>query len=315
MVMKKQGVFVMKKIAFLGIAALTAFVLVFATCSNGSTSKDPDPEDIIEMVKITGGTFTMGYDITLTLGNPNREKPPHSVTVGNFYIGKYVVTQKEWATVMGTTITQQPGFSDGYPMGDKFPMYFVSWYDAVEFCNKLSEMEGFDPVYTINKTSVDSNNTNTDAQDPFKWTVSMNITANGYRLPTEAEWEYACRAGTTKLYSVPAPSGADTISEAEANFNSSDIVMVGTYNPNAWGLYDMHGNVLEWCWDWFDELYYSSSPTNKPLGPTTGAQRITRGGKYNHDLMDNLRSSYRERTRPGNNNYEDLGFRVVRSIP
>ena len=136
--------------------------------------------------------------------------------------------------------------------------------------------------------------------------MSWNRSANGYRLPTEAEWEYAARAGTTSAYSF-----GSTITTSQANFNNNvgRTTRVGSFAPNAWGLYDMHGNVREWCWDWFG-TYPSSSETD-PVGPSTGADRVLRGGSW-FDTAAITRSAFRSNNTPIDRNFI-IGFRVVRS--
>ncbi|MCL2805458.1 MAG: SUMF1/EgtB/PvdO family nonheme iron enzyme [Treponema sp.] len=167
------------------------------------------------MVRINGGTFTMGSPANEP--GRNSDEIQRQVTVGSFFMGKYQVTQKEYQEVMGT--------NPSYFKGDNLPVENVSWFNAVEYCNKLSQREGLTPAYTINGTN-----------------VTWNINANGYRLPTEAEWEYACRAGTTTAYNTGA-----TISDSTGWYvdNSNDRSHpVGHKRANAWGLFDMHGNVL-----------------------------------------------------------------------
>jgi len=193
------------------------------------------PERVVapEMVRINGGTFMMGSPKN-EAGRYDNEVQ-HSVTVGSFYMGKYEVTQKEYQAVMGTNPS---GFK-----GDNLPVEQVSWYDAVNYCNRLSQREGLTPAYTVNGEN-----------------VTWNQNANGYRLPTEAEWEYACRAGTTTPYST-----GKSITSSQANYGDSKTTAVGSFTPNPWGLYDMHGNVWEWCWDWYDN-YVAQSREEKESG-------------------------------------------------
>jgi len=298
-----------------GITALAA-VIVFSmvACDNGSGGSKEGPggeTGLIEMVKISGGTFTMGSDGTegsQTDNNRLRELPPHAVTLSGFHIGKYTVTQAQYLAVIGT--------NPSVVQGDSLPVVNVSWYDAVEFCNSLSEMEELTPAYTIDKINADPNNTQSDGSptDELKWTVTMVSGASGYRLPTEAEWEYACRAGTTTAYNT----GNDTITQEEANYAGTGTMEVGSFAPNAWGLYDMHGNVFEWCWDYvtnnFSPNYYETAPDpdTNPQGLTSGNRRVERGGGWNTNV-DRIRSAYREAGRPQYTSYDDLGFRVVRA--
>ena len=174
---------------------------------------------------------------------------------------------------------------------DDLPVEQVSWLDAVLFCNKLSEQEKRTPFYRINGTGV---------------TIAGG---NGYRLPTEAEWEYACRAGSTTFY----PFG-DEVGElgdhAWYNGNSGRKTnSVGQNRPNAWGLYDMLGNVWEWCQDWCEVGYYRASPPADPPGPSEASSRVVRGGSWYFNPRY-CRPAYRSRSMPEFRD-SDLGFRVA----
>jgi formylglycine-generating enzyme required for sulfatase activity len=169
----------------------------------------------------------------------------------------------------------------------------VTWYDAIESCNKLSTQEGLTPVYTITGPITSA-------------TVTPNWSANGYRLPTEAQWEYACRAGTATAYNTGA-----TISDSTGWYssNSGDRThSVGEKPANAYGLYDMHGNVLEWCWDYWSGTY-DSGVQNDPTGAVYGASQVLRGGAWNSGGQD-LRSAYRYYLGP-NFRGSVIGFRLV----
>ena len=245
----------------------------------------------IEMIRINGGTFTMGSP----LDEPGRGtyEVQHQVTVSAFYMGKYEVTQKEWYGVMGSTLLQQrdkanPEWSLGEEE-DNYPMYYVSWFEAVEFCNKLSRIEALTPAYTINGEK-----------------VTWNRNANGYRLPTEAEWEFACRAGTATPYS----SGTSADSAGWYSGNSGNRPHpVGEKQANQWGLYDMHGNVTEWCWDWYGP--YPNGAETDPAGASFGSDRVIRGGSAS-GMAQSLRSARRGNAAPTGQNFE-LGFRVARN--
>ena len=316
-----------KNIAFIGIALLIAAIILSFTACN--INPDPDFESIdIEMVRIPSGTFTMGSPDTELDRNQLREGPLREVTLTGFYMSKYPVTQAQYRAVMG----RNPSFFQGNlevltgVNTDNLPVERVSWYDAVEFCNMLSELEGLTPAYIIDKNTRDTNNLNTNVNDP-KWTVTLRPGSNGYRLPTEAQWEYACRAGTT----TPFYTGA-TINTDQANFNGTRYTPdspvgvnrrrtteVGSFPANAWGLYDMHGNVYEWCWDFInndtaaDEYinFYDVAvdPIVDPTGLVSGDRRVERGGSWNHPAS-RIRSAWRERAQPQRED-NDLGFRVV----
>jgi len=189
----------------------------------------------IEMVFVKGGTFQMGCTSEQSSCVRN-EKPVHTVTVGDFYMGKYEVTQKQWRDVMGWNPSYRSKCDD-------CPVENVSWNDVQEFIKKLNKKTG-----------------------------------QHYRLPTEAEWEYAARGGNkSRGYKY---SGSNSIGEvAWYDGNSSDRThRVGTKSPNELGLYDMSGNVWEWCSDWYDKMYYEISPSINPQGPSSGKKRVLRGG-------------------------------------
>jgi uncharacterized protein YjdB len=250
---------------------------ISATCAVIVNSSESVPSNF---VYIEGGKFIMGSPSD----EPNRyyeEGPQHQVTVSAFYMGKYEVTQAEYESVMGT--------NPSYYKGSNLPVGYVSWYDAVEYCNRLSQREGLTLVY---QGSGDN--------------ITCNWSANGYRLPTEAEWEYACRAGTTTAYNTGSTISTNT-GWYSSNSNGTTHP-VGQKTPNAWGLYDMHGNVWEWCWDRYG--YYSSVAQTNPRGPVSGSWRVIRGGSLSCDERLLLRSAFRTYSNFGN---FDNGFRVVRS--
>jgi formylglycine-generating enzyme required for sulfatase activity/TolB-like protein len=251
--------------------------------------KPPAPKGLTAMVWVPAGTFTMGSPPN-ERGHYDNEGPTHTVTIREgFYIGAYEVTQKEWKAVMGTTVKDMGKRDSPYGEGDSYPMYNVSWYDAVAYCNALSKKEGLTPAYTINGT-----------------TVRWNRNADGYRLPTEAEWEYACRAGTTTPY-----FSGDSVDNAAWHYgNSSNSTHpVGQKTANRFGLYDTHGNVWEWCWDRYDA--YSGESQADPEGASSGSRRVTRGGGW-RSIAILARSAYRNRSSPSDRSGV-IGFRVARS--
>jgi formylglycine-generating enzyme required for sulfatase activity len=272
---------------------LFSFAL-FSVVSAMAQSRFPD-----DFVLVKGGTFTMGSPAS----EPERQtdEAQHRVTVGDYYIAKSPVTQREYSLLMGNNPSE---FN-----GDNLPVETVSWFDAVRFCNARSVQEGLTPAYTISGSGNEVSN------------VTWNRSANGYRLPTEAEWEYACRAGTTTPFNI-----GNNITDREANCynhygynnNSSGRTIggyrgrttsVNSYRANSWGLFDMHGNVADWCWDWYGE--YGASAQTNPAGPATGSLRINRGGGWN-DFPKHIRSAYRAATPPDNGSF-NLGFRLVRN--
>jgi formylglycine-generating enzyme required for sulfatase activity len=257
------------------------------------------------MVRIQGGTFMMGSPAN-EVGRFDNEGPQRRVTVSSFFMGKYPVTQAEYEAVMGT--------NPSLFKGANLPVENVSWYDAIEYCNRLSQREGLTPAYTIDKNRRDPGNTN--EWDELKWTVTLNRNANGYRLPTEAEWEYACRAGTTTPFST-----GSNITTSQANYDGNypynnnatgtyreRTTPVGSFAANAWGLYDMHGNVWEWCWDWFGT--YSSGVQTDPVGASSGSNRVFRGGGWDFSAVV-ARSAVRNAVSP-TVRFNYLGVRLVR---
>ncbi|MGQ9818352.1 MAG: formylglycine-generating enzyme family protein [Candidatus Kapaibacteriales bacterium] len=231
----------------------------------------------IEFVEIPSGSFLMGSETGLAY-----EKPLHKVVISNpFFISIYEITQKQWRTVMDSNPSLYLDF--------KLPISNISWDDAIIFCNKLSKMFGFDTCYQIiNKDVI--------------WDTSCN----GFRLPTEAEWEYSCRAGTTGDFA----GTGNPIDMGWYDINSGGKAQpVGRKLPNQFGIFDMHGNVLEWCWDWFDPFYYSKSPEINPIGPEVGNNRVIRGGSWQLGSVF-ARSSSRQF--PDKQKF-NIGFRIVRT--
>lgn len=235
------------------------------------------------MVQINGGTFTMGSPSSEE--GRHSEEVQHQVTVNAFYMGKYEVTQKEWRDIVGT--------SPSNFKGDNLPVEQVSWFDAVDYCIKRSVKEGLTPAYTIDGSGDNRS-------------VTWNRNANGYRLPTEAEWEYACRAGTT----TPHYSGSSMDNAGWYSGNSENTTHpVGQKQANAWGLYDTHGNVNEWCWDWWVD--YENGAQTDPTGPTSGSSRVIRGGSWGSSEQ-NQRSAFRDGTTPSGQ-HSRIGFRLARN--
>ncbi len=248
-------------------------------------------------VFVQGGTFPMGSS-----SGQSDEKPVHNVTVSSFYIGKTEVTQAQWTAVMGNNPSDFKG--------DKRPVECVSWYDAIVFCNKLSMMDGRTPAYSVNgKTDPDTWGYIPCKGNSISGTITMNTNANGYRLPTEAEWEFAAWGGKKrKGYKY---SGSDNLSTvAWYCDNSGDQTHdVAKKAPNELGLYDMSGNIWEWCWDWYGS--YGSNAQTNPFGPSSGDCRVLRGGSWNY-YSDVCRVAYRSYDDPGLRDCF-MGFRLVRS--
>ncbi|MDR0501733.1 MAG: SUMF1/EgtB/PvdO family nonheme iron enzyme [Treponema sp.] len=233
-------------------------------------------------VRINGGTFTMG----------DSASGQRRVSVSSFNVSRYEVTQKEYQEIMGVNPSNFKG--------DNLPVERVSWFDAVEYCNKRSRREGLTPAYTI------TGRTPTTEYPITFATVTWNRNADGYRLPTEAEWEYSCRAGTTTAYNTGSSISGNT-GWYKANSGSS-TKPVGQKPANAWGLHDMHGNVWEWCWDWY-EAYPNTAQTD-PTGAVSGVNRLMRGGSWFHSA-ENTASAARNSSNP-NGRGSDNGFCLVR---
>lgn len=223
-----------------------------------------------KMIKVEGGTFRMG-----SYSGDSDEQPVHSVTLSDYYIGETEVTQALWSAVMGTTVRQQRDKADVsysiYGEGDNYPIYYVSWNECMEFVSRLSQ-----------------------------------ITGRRFALPTEAQWEYAARGGNkSRAYTY---SGSNNIFDvAWHTDNSSNTHPVGTKMANELGIYDMSGNVREWCSDWYGT--YSSSLQTDPAGPSTGSNRVRRGGGWDGNASG-CRSTFRHCNSPDSRDYY-LGLRLV----
>ncbi|MBC8469188.1 MAG: formylglycine-generating enzyme family protein [Planctomycetes bacterium] len=276
---------------------LVIFLLLMTfTLSYGCKRKDPNdtpknsaevPGEVkaeagTEMVLLEAGRFTMGNEKEI-------DATPHEIAVSSFYIDKYPVTQEQYEKVMGENPSRWKA--------DKNPVEQVRWSDAVKYCNARSVAEGFQPCYDLQ-------------------TWQCDFSANGYRLPTEAEWEYACRAGSKTMYFF----GNDSSKLADYAWLDSNSGgkprQVGQKKPNPWGLYDMCGNVWEWCNDFYQVDYYQQSPEEDPRGPKTGETKVVRGGAWKFSA-DSCRSGYRYNEDPGYSDvcfgYDIYGFRCVRN--
>jgi formylglycine-generating enzyme required for sulfatase activity len=252
--------------------------------TNAAAALPPVAATNSDMVQIPGGHFSMG-DKTET------DAPPHEVVVSPFLIDKYLVTQELFQKVMGKNPSRWKG--------EKNPVEQLRWGEAIAFCNRRSEREHLQPCYDLK-------------------TGGCDFHANGYRLPTEAEWEYACRAGSATAYffgESPAKLGEYAWYDKNAGGHPQPV---GRKLPNAWGLYDMCGNVWEWCNDFYKVDYYQESPRQDPTGPTAGDTKVLRGGAWRFSA-ESCRSGYRYNENPGQADvcfgYDIYGFRCARSQP
>ncbi len=251
----------------------------------------------MKFVRIEPGEFRMGsrtdqvnqllklYPSTKSTDWWNGEQPQHFVRISRpFLLGVYEVTQGEYKALMGENPSRFKG-------SETLPVEQVSWIDAVKFCNKLSEQSGLKPYYDIKREEV------------------ALAGGNGYRLPTEAEWEYACRAGTSTLY----PFGDDPRALGEHAWhieNSGKATQpVGQKRASPWGLHDLMGNVWEWCGDWYDVAYFGSSPAADPPGARRTAHRVIRGGAW-ECFAGFCRPAFRGKWAPRDRG-DFLGFRVA----
>jgi len=284
-----------------GNKTATCAVTVTGGSSSGGGSVN------IEMVSIPAGTFTMGSPTTEAYRQSDETQ--HSVTLSSFKMGKFQVTQEQYQAVMGSNPSNfKSAVSGESGTPGKLPVENVSWYDAIVFCNKLSIAEGLNPVYSISGKTNPSEWGSVPTNYNETWNAAvMDKSKNGYRLPTEAEWEYACRAGTTTAYNT-----GDTISYNTGWYNAnsgSKTHQVGLKLANAWGLHDMHGNVSEWCWDRYGS--YSSDSQNDPTGAVSGIFRVFRSGGCYYSDGRYLRSAYRVGDYPFYR-HDNFGFRLVR---
>ena len=272
----------------------------------------PEPDNLIEMVWIPAGTFTMGSPAAEP-GRWNDETQRQITLTSGFYMSKYLVTQEQYETVMGITIQDQNDLYGWglYGIGDNYPMYYVNWYDTIVFCNRLSIQEGLTPAYSISGSTNPDTWGNIPEDINTAWNnVQIVEGSTGYRLPTEAQWEYACRAGTVTSFNNGVTQGSGSVlSIAWYYGNSSNRTHeTGKRDPNNWGLFDMHGNVSEWCWDQYGS--YSDNPVENPTGPASGGSRVYRGGSFSVDVSY-MRSASRFYGMPSTRE-NFIGFRVVR---
>jgi formylglycine-generating enzyme required for sulfatase activity len=267
------------------------FLLFTMIFSNQLISADGD-----DFVLVKEGSFVMGSPID-EKGRDNGEIQ-RRIGVNSFYMAKYQITQEEYEDQMGV--------NPSLFRGSNLPVENVSWYDAIEYCNRRSLAEGLTPAYKIDTIRPDLKNLNTT----MRWLVTWNRNANGYRLPTEAEWEYAARGGNRAPGDFLFSGSKDQDAVAWFSDNSGKTTHpVGTKEPNGLELYDMSGNVWEWCWDWFGN--YPARTQSNPEGASSGSQRVIRGGCW-YDSAGYIRCANRNSCIPSDRNI-GTGFRIVRT--
>jgi formylglycine-generating enzyme required for sulfatase activity len=287
--------------------------IIRAILRNAAQSKSTG----MEFAVIDAGELSMGSAASEYGRRPDEAQ--HLARISRpFLLARYEVTQEQYQQVMKANpswFAATSGGKDKVTGQDtrRYPVERVTWFDAVEFCNRLSEQDGFSPHYKLEGAKREEGAI-------VRATVTI-ASGNGYHLPTEAQWEYACRAGSGSRYhfgdsttgregnikSLP-PSGYGA---APARPDLNRTTQVGSYLPNLWGLYDVHGNAAEWCWDWYGREYYAGAPADNPAGPRTGTHRVLRGGSW---LVSNgsCRSASRLFLVPEEKTYH-VGFRVART--
>ncbi|MBI9032128.1 formylglycine-generating enzyme family protein [bacterium] len=257
-----------------------------------------DDDNFLNFTKVEGGTFYNGTS---------------NITLSDFFIDKYEVTQGEYEAVMG----EDPSV-DRYGKGNRYPLYSVTWFDAIKYCNLRSLQEGLEPCYVYGSNG-------SDPKDwPEEWDYFENhinfvcdFSADGYRLPTEMEWMYAAKGGNQtdpNTYNLWSGTNiqADLINYAWYATNSDRKTNpVGTKLANQLNLFDLSGNIIEWCWDIYNENYLNENQTN-PCGPSNGDSRVIRGGGWWNSTPQNCQVGYRSLTFP-DFSYYDIGFRLVRT--
>lgn len=274
-------------------ACIVSLIIILKMCGNSTatavdavsepveanTTMQPAVSPIIQgiednMIAVVGGTFTMGCTAEQGSACEEDESPAHDVTINSFKIGKYEVTQAEWLEVMGNDSNPSQYANGGY-----YPVESVDYTDVMKFINKLNELTG-----------------------------------RKYRLPAEAEWEFAARGGTlSKRYKY---AGSNLVTDVAlfARSNSEGTEAVGNHAPNELGIHDMSGNVTEWCSDWYNATYYAVSPSQNPSGPSRdiGDGHVLRGGSWSVTQASNCRVSWRVTIVPGR--YSNIGFRLAEDL-
>jgi len=297
----------MTKTVFI-VGILTSLMVLFSLTITAQTKK---------MILVEGGSFMMGNNLADGKTNGDLdEKPAHKVTLNSFYICEHELTVKEYREYVEAVKKSMPNppneewmnshidtkkyyVSSGkkwWGWNDLDPIHNVTWYEAVDYCNWLSKKEGLQQAYYKNED---------DGWD-------LDLTKNGYRLPTEAEWEFAARGGNkSKGFKYSGSNNIKEVAWFDDNTGLSGPQTIKTKKPNELGIYDMSGNVWEWCSDYYKASYYSSCPENNPMFSVAMGYRITRGGSWHYQGEFTTVTS-RDGPKPAFSNY-NFGFRLVRS--
>lgn len=246
-----------------------------------------------DLIQVKGGTFKMGSKTSDTSAELDEQKE-HSVTLNTFEISKFEVTVWEWKQFIKANKMKMP-IKPSWGWQDNYPINGITWNEAIAYCNWLSTKEKLQPCYSKKGPN-----------------FICNFKANGYRLPTEAEWEFAAKGGTnSKGFRYSGSDKLEDVAWYKANSNGQPHT-VGTKLPNELGIYDMSGNVWEWCWDWYNKDFYKLEKGDNPKGPEMGERRTVRGGSW--DSKSNyVRPANRISTIPSKT-HEFYGFRIARTI-
>jgi len=292
---------------FVSVIAAAAFIACGTPSKPAAAPAEPQ-KPLIEMLSIPGGTYRMGSTRETGLLN---EMPAHQVTLPDFLLAQYEVTQGQYFEITGlrpSSCKTNPE-SRAIEGWKSLPVEMVNWYEAIIFCNKLSIKEKLNPAYRVNGSVNPSDWGDVPTDDTSKWSVEWVSDANGFRLPTEAEWEYTARGGTNTANRFAGSNNADEVAWYYEN-SATMSHEIGKKAPNELNLYDMSGNVMEWCWDW--QGPYTAGAQENPRGPTSSLYKIIRGGSWSY-AVNYCNVAYRHLNYPYYRGV-NLGFRVARSL-